>query len=596
MPDFITLNFDAHFRKEWHRKRHLARTDLLWLCREVLGYRDVSREVHGELIDTLQKFPGAVERHRTAEDYLAAIGGKVLFAPLCKMEELPANPNWTTPDRQCLFLYPRGHLKTTVCTVAHSIQWILNYPNVRILLTSATEELTRQIAPTIRDQFIQNENLRFLFPDICPPSRDGKVPEMGNLYQFTIPARDNNNRLLGPGGKEPTLLATTVGSAITGYHGDVFKCDDMVEKINSSSQNGIADVIRHAGAMGDLLEKYNSTSDQPLTGWVDMVGTPWDFSDLYQVIRNDQEARKEKGLVPSWNLCIVPATRNWPQGPFLWPQRMGYAALKKIEDDPTKGPSQLSAQYLLNPIQIGAGLIDDPSNLFWMPQQEMDARIGGVILRGRLDLAGMDSGSAKGTDNDYTCLSVAGFKDGLLMVPWMRYGREPIEGVVEWIFSAFAKYPQMVELRIERASGANPLESWLRREMAERGKWLPITFETRTNKESKVNRIKALRPWFMDRKIALSTFLSAPVPRGMGYGSLILNEIKGFPKYRHDDFLDTLSDHMLNNKGGVSGAVAQTTTTATHYPLQTDRFSRLLAGMHAEMEGTGYDSYTGFPV
>ena len=45
-------------------------------------------------------------------------------------------------------------------------------------------------------------------------------------------------------------MASTVGSAITGYHGDVFKVDDAVEKINSSSQNGIEDVIRHIGVDG----------------------------------------------------------------------------------------------------------------------------------------------------------------------------------------------------------------------------------------------------------------------------------------------------------------------------------------------------------
>ena len=50
-------------------------------------------------------------------------------------------------------------------------------------------------------------------------------------------------RSLGPGGKDATVRGSTVGSAITGYHGDVQKSDDMVEKINAYTQGGIYSVV-----------------------------------------------------------------------------------------------------------------------------------------------------------------------------------------------------------------------------------------------------------------------------------------------------------------------------------------------------------------
>ena len=128
------------FLEEWHYERHLARTDLLWLCNEVLGYTLISDRVHGPILEGLQKVRGAREFHKTTEDLTAAFGGKVLWEPLCQMELLQPNvgQGWW---RQMLLLYPRGHAKSTLATIAFVIQWILNYPNVRILLTTATETL-----------------------------------------------------------------------------------------------------------------------------------------------------------------------------------------------------------------------------------------------------------------------------------------------------------------------------------------------------------------------------------------------------------------------------------------------------------------------
>jgi len=574
----------------WHEQRHLARTDLLWLCNKVLGYRDVSREVHGPILDALQHFPGAREFHKTAEDYLAATRGKVLWEPLQSLESLAWNACHVA-DRQTIYLFPRGHLKSTAITIAHSIQWILNYPNVRILLTTATETLVTAFVIEIRQHFIQNEVLRQLFPELCPQAKEqGKVPELGNLSGFTVPGRDNTNKKLGPGGKEPTLLASTVGSAITGYHGDVLKCDDLVEKLNSSSQNGIDDVIRHFGSMGDLLEKYNSDDpERPLKGWVDVVGTPWDFSDLYQVIRNSEDERTIKGIPPAWNRVIRSAAPNWPAGPYLWPQRMGYKALKEIEDDPTKGPAQLSAQYLMNPIVAGQGLIDDLKRLRWMDELEVTQRVTGRTLRARMDLAGMDV-NAKGSDNDYTALSVGCFVGDTLMLTYLRHGRPPAEDVVEWIFEVFAAYPQLAELIVEKASGASAVESWLKQQMSVRNIWLPVTFVGRTNRESKVTRIQGLRPWFMNQRIVLSSALNP-------YRTHIEGEIRGFPKFRHDDILDTWSDLMVDSRGQVTGEmVEQNTEVSTGHRLTGIDLLLARAEFEDLIGGGGYNSSTGFPL
>lgn len=598
------------YLEEWHRMRHLARTDLLWLCTEVLGNTLISERVHGPIIEALQQFPGAHEFHKTVEDIQAAQAGKVLWEPLVAMELLPCTPSvlqtmkvwWESKGktaeeamqlaaeevmRQVIVLFPRGHAKSTLATVAHSIQWILNYPNVRIFITTATEDLVTKFILEIRGHFEKNEMLRHLFPEICQPMIDGKVPDLGNMSGFTIRCRDNANKKLGPGGKDPTVWAGTVGKAATGGHPDVEKMDDLVEKINSSSQAGIDATIQHFGALGDLLEKY-VTPAGPRPGWTDVIGTPWDFSDLYQVVRTDHEDRVRKGEKPVWDVVIRSAAPNWPEGPFLWPEKMGYAELKKIEDDPTKGTGQLSAQYLMNPIAVGQGLIDNVKNIRWMPELEMQRVIPGLTLAARMDLAGMDS-NAKGLDNDYTVISAGGFREGTLYVPFIRHGRPATEEAVEWIFELFQQFPQTVQLQVEKASGASSVESWLIREMSARNKWLPVTFVGRSNQQSKVNRIKGLRPWFQRGQIIFSD--------GIPYRTALESEIKGFPKFRHDDILDTLSDLMTDVHGTVTSGVISDQVPDFQSKMNRDPISLILQEHEqGEWQFPKFNSYTGWPA
>ena len=572
----------------WHSERHKARTDLLWLCNNVLGYPDVTARVHGPILETLQKFPGATEFHKTVDDYRDAMQGKVLWEPNCKLELLPPNEGFLQ-NRDNLILYPRGHIKTTIVSVAHSIQWILNYPNVRILGTTATETLITSIVIEIRNHFILNDQLRLLFPELCPQAKDGKIPEFGNLSGFTCPARDNNNKKLGPGGKEPTFMASTVGSAITGYHGDVQKSDDLVEKINSSSQNGIDEVIRHSGSMGDLLEKYNTDDvEKPLKGWADMVGTPWDFSDLYQVRRNDHAARRTKGLPDAFNLVVRSAAPNWPKGPFLWPERMGYVALKEIEDDPAKGPAQLAAQYLMNPIVAGQGLIDDVKQLIWTPEKVMDQLLPRMSLYAALDVAGMED--VKGNDTDFSCLSVGGFANARLYIPYMLYGRPTVEEVIDWIFDTFDRYPGIIKLKIQKQALERVLLSNLRREMSKRGRFLPIDAQPASNQQSKQSFIRGLRPWFVGGNIRMSDALP--------YRTAIETEIKGFPRYRHDDILDTFVALMHEGKNVNSGVLTDRVEEYAVPSMLRDPISLILAE-HYQDEDAFYpkvDRDTGFPA
>ena len=542
---------------DWHRRRHRARTDLLWLCNYVLNYPDVNRAVHGPILDALQHFPGANEFHKTEMDFAAAYQGKLLWEPKVLMEKLPWNEG--CHGRKSLIIFPRGHLKSTVGTIAHCIQWIINYPNVRILITTATENLGQDFCRQIKNHFLTNEKFRYLFPELCPLSKDGKVPEMGNLDGFFVPGRDENNKKLGPGGKDLTIKVSTVGSSITGYHGDVQKSDDMVEKINSSTDGGIDSVIFHFGTMEPLLDNYIAPKgEKPTSGWQDLIGTTWDLSDLYHVIREGEDRLPADRK--TWNIIWKSAAPNWPNGPYLWPEMKGFDELKKIEDDPTQGPEALARQYLMNPIVSGQGLIDDASRIIWVPRKEMDAILPRLSLFAALDLAGMDD-NARGTDNDYTALVVGGFNtDGRLYIPFALHGRPATEEVIEWVFDVFRRFPSLIRLKVEKEAHARVLLPFMKKEMARRQKFLSIDPQPRNNQQSKKDKIKGLRPWFMSGDIRFADDLPCR--------TYLISEIKGFPKYRHDDLADCLCDLMHEGKDVTSAVMGRERETPVGIPRQ----------------------------
>ena len=158
----------------WLRDRQRARTDLLFLAKDVLDYKDVGTIVHGRMIQHMQHFLGGT-------DYVNKWSGKFLkYEPKVSLWHLKG-------PRKRLVLYPRGHLKTTVITMSHTIQWIINYADIRILLSTATGERWEEVIGEIKAHFQFNAKFRFLFPEYCPKGH--KTDDFGTQKSFTVPCR-----------------------------------------------------------------------------------------------------------------------------------------------------------------------------------------------------------------------------------------------------------------------------------------------------------------------------------------------------------------------------------------------------------------------
>jgi predicted phage terminase large subunit-like protein len=315
----------------WRKARWLARFDLIYLCNEILGYVDVSDKVHGGLIKTLQAFPKPTREQFEANDIYE--NGRWKYKPIYTLKEFVKLPG----KRRRLILDSRGHLKTTINCQAHTIQWLLNYPDAAIHIIQSNLDKGNMIVDEIRDHFRHNPRLRQLFPELCPQK---SVNDFGKVGQFNIrPFYDITSMR-----KEPSVLAGSIEKGTAGLHFDVIKFSDIVDPNN---------------CYGDMLDKVAKSfymAENLLVApsyWIDVEGTRYNFGDVYGKIIEGYEKAKKENREPEYLMYVracferdtgekppeyTPEEQNLPfkkdkEGKRIpvWPERFTLQKLEEME-------------------------------------------------------------------------------------------------------------------------------------------------------------------------------------------------------------------------------------------------------------------------
>ena len=537
--------------EDWKARRQRCRTDLRYLC-GVLGYRDVSKAVHGRIYNHCQKFLGGTEPKKqvTLKDGAG-------YNPLVSMWELPGK-------RKKLRLVTRGGLKTSIITQAEKIQWIINYPDIRIFQGSAQLSRSKDFLRGTKEQFTKNELFRWLFPEFCPKLTEaGKTEDFGNDEQFTVPCRRK------PGIKEPTLRVLSADSSVAGGHYDVGDIDDGVEDQNTRTPGSIEQTKKFIASLWPLIE---TNPLPPGHGWLNLTGTIYSFSDAHWTIYSEEIQKPEHKR--EWDLLYIPACDDWPtcsaalerleaaeekgiaediermqeevakleNAHVWWKERIGLRHLRKIEKDPALGPGVLYPQYLLKPLQDKDGLITDKSEIRWIPRKELDNYAARITWNVTVDLAGMET-QAKG-DTDYTVINLHGWgTDGRCYFDTIEWGRFSPDQVIEKLFALFLRQPRIQFIKIEKEAHARVLLPFLRKAMAKRGTYLPVMELQRDNRTSKVHRIRGTQPYWKNGAFVFCADIQADVRNQIELEALY------FPRFNHDDILDTVADALQSREG-----------------------------------------------
>jgi len=420
-----------------------------------------------------------------------------------------------------LWLWARGHFKTSLISEAHTLWLIVNNPDIRLLTVSNTLEIAKTVLKNIKERLISNSEFRFFFREFCPiPNKEGKI-EFGTSENFTIPNRTKNL-------KEPTVMCAGIGTNLTGLHFDVMKIDDLVTKDSVSNDTQIL-------ASKDYYASLRQLFDNPTIPREDIVGTPYHFNDLYGDIKKSNDF--EKSFIPCKD----------DNGNPIFGERFSIEGLDEILHDPTVGPYNFASQYMLNPI--------DPLNAKfkgeWIKHYEK-------IAEGLSQYICVDPASTQKKKSDYTVIELWG-------VDWE--GKHYLLDGVRDKLTVFQRIDRVVEfakkagknlasIKYEVLGGRHgDLESLRKRLIEEKIPIIPQ--ETKSTNASKKDRIEQR---LVGQFFAGNIFM----PNSLTYRSTYDGKVKDFvqeykleylqfPFTEHDDILDCHSQMFEEQMSIIKG-------------------------------------------
>lgn len=275
--------------RRWLDLRDKARKNLFWLC---------------NLVD----MPMFHKAHQMICDMFVQKNFDELYFPGIMRGDLPALFNkqvrvaqdGVTPTKTMMLFAPREGRKSTIDGI-DAVQWMLNCPDVRVLIATAFRTLANDLFREIKGYFylpLSGDPTAFhiLFPEYVLYGRAGSSDSPIKCPAALFKSKDAH------------VWKTSMESASTGKRCDIRKLDDVVDYTNSNTEELRDTLIRKINATGDLVVGW---------GFTDVVGTRYFTEDWYGTRTSKDEYGNEPE--PYAYLCISAWTPK-PQHRTLYEQ------------------------------------------------------------------------------------------------------------------------------------------------------------------------------------------------------------------------------------------------------------------------------------
>ena len=507
-----------------------AQTDLYWLAKEILGY-DLIERVHRPVCDLFV--------HKDPEKSLAEQD--------------------TIKER--LLLDPRGHFKTTL-DIADCIQWMLNFPNIRINLMTGKEDLAVRMNYELQSHFISNDKLRELFPEFCLESGT----RISN-FEFWCPARTNTHL------REPSISISSMKAVNTGPHYDVIKVDDTVHEGNVGTTDQCQKIIDSFGYTDYIIEPY---------GYRDRIGTRYDYSDLYgwtlDEIGDKIEACKQPipfgycyedkeikvlcrqvwicGHDPNVKCLDAPDTHV-----LLFPERFNEA---RLFQSLRKHPYQFNCQMLNSPTPTEKPVFTVEAIVSHTIPVENIPRTPKRLFQV------WDLGYSKQSYADFSVCATGAFDStGRLFIYDLDVGRYSPQELIQRIFVNMMLW-RPARLGIEESAGVPMLDPALQMYSSKWGIYLPVDYlKVSREKGAKEKRISALHPLLNKGMIYFKS--------GLNHFNELTKQFTRFPRTKRDDIPDAISLMVQHYRDSVD--VYPTERTPEPTPVSISGCEMIGAGL-----------------
>lgn len=427
--------------------------------------------------------------------------------------------------KQRLFLDPRNHFKTTL-DICDTVQWILCFPDIRVLIASGTRPHAIAMLGSVKAHFQYNPVIRDLFPELCPERK--KIQDWGTQDSFQCPGRKERSLL------QPTCSVASPDSAVASTHYDLLKFDDLVDETNSRTKDSLQAVIAWYKQTSPLLEPG---------GYKDVIGTLYSFDDMYAEILGEglqqedyllnvehERSRKDVWLVTKRGCYMENGDPLFPERCITKQETLDW--LEKERD--SMGSFLFSHHYLNKPVPGDSQFFPWP-----LIEKSFIARSG--LPKQRTYFTTLDLAVSQSTDADNTAIVTCsvGFMEKenypTLFVEHIFAGHFPPSETVSKLFDAYEKFTPS-QMKTEDVVFSILLKEAVQAESFRRGKFLPMRWQKRDSREAKESRIAAMQTFFERGQIR--------IVKEVNHREQLVSELVRFPKYRKNDIIDALSDHI----------------------------------------------------
>lgn len=238
------------------------------------------------------------------------------------------------PQTNTLDLWAREHFKSTILTVAETIQRVVRDPEERIGIFSYSQRIALQFLKQIKTVLESSQFLKDAYPDVLFQDPERESPAWGDEVGLVV------KRKSFP--KEATIEAWSILQGMpTSKHFTGRIYDDIMTKDFADSP----DVLQN------LKDNFDSSQNLGVDGgWHRVIGTPYRYDDIYAYL----EEKKLPNGEPAYFTRKKPATHDGtPSG------------------RPVFISEERNAFLQTNPVEYAAQQLIDPSPQQW---QKLDER------------------------------------------------------------------------------------------------------------------------------------------------------------------------------------------------------------------------------
>ena len=451
-------------------ERILCKKDLYYLATHVLGYKDLYRPYHEPICNSLLAYKAEWQLH----------------------------------------LHPRGHFKSTLITIAESIQDILNNPDITILIANAILGNSIAFLRELKSHFIANERFRQLFPEFAVRDAAGE----GTTEAFTVPCRTKTWI------REATIEVAGIDKAVVSRHYDKIVFDDIVNDKNSSTDEQRQKIF-------DSYREFLSLLNPP--GQVRLVGTRWHYYDLYGNILEEILNARKKGEKESFKIFKTICYADLETKEPLFPTRFTKDYIEHLRQQ--QGPYIFSCQYLNDPQP-------DEEKIFSRKDLKLTPKViipPNTILH---TYVSSDPSVSQGDRSDPCVILTiqANANQEIFITRIIRDWFDP-DGFIDSCLNV-ALQDRPIKFGFEVVSFQKTLKFFLEKERLRRQIPCPIEEIKRSTQISKQERIKRIQPYLKAGKVYLVCDPSNLTTTEQEF----LEELDTFPYGRYDDILDALAD------------------------------------------------------